>query len=349
MRVLVTGSSGFIGRHLVLELATHGHEVTAVDRIATATIPGVSQRTADLLDRERLIAAVVGSRPDAVIHLAARTDLDEQRDLAGYAANIQGVENLIAAIRAAPGIRRAIFTSSQLVCGIGRLPKTDDDYSPDTLYGESKVLTERIVRNADGGGVEWCLVRPTTVWGPGMGAHYQRFFRMIAAGRYVHVGRRALYKSYGYVGNVVHQYRKLLATDAATISRRTLYLADYEPLSLRQWADGVQRRLGARPIRTVPEPIARAGAAAGDVLNRIGWRQFPFNSFRLRNVLMEYVFDLTLTRDICGPLPYTVNDGIDATVAWLRETGIVPDRERPSSSNGDVGTPRSQGIARNPD
>jgi nucleoside-diphosphate-sugar epimerase len=324
VRVLVTGSAGFIGRHVVRDLSDRGFEVTALDRVVeTDPIAGVAYMTVDLLKRESLMSAVTGSRAHAVVHLAARTDL-EGRTLADYSANIEGVSNLVEAIRATPTIRRAIYTSSQLVCRVGYVPSGDEDYSPDTLYGESKVRSETIVRASNGGDVEWCLVRPTTVWGPGMGPHYQRFFRMIAAGRYVHIGRGPLYKSYGYVGNIAHLYRMLLTVPAATIVGRTIYLADYEPLSLRDWADEFQRQLGAPPIRRVPAPLARAVAALGDAVNRLGWRRFPYNSFRLRNVLTEYVFDLVPTADICGPLPFSTQDGIIATVSWLEKTGIVP-------------------------
>jgi nucleoside-diphosphate-sugar epimerase len=283
----------------------------------------VTHLRSDLLDRGHLTEIFARVAPDAVVHLAARTDLDERRDLSGYAANIAGVENLIAAVSSCRSIRRAIYTSSQLVCRIGYVPRSDVDYRPTTLYGESKVRTEQIVRASDGGGVEWCLVRPTLVWGPGMGSHYRRFFRMVAAGRYVHVGHRPLHKSLGYVGNVVHQYETLLSADAAKMSRRTLYLADYEPVSQRAWADSFQRLLGAPKIRTVPESLATLAARAGDLLNALGWRRFPFNSFRLGNVLTEYVYDLTPARELCGPLPFTTEDGVAATVQWLRDEGIV--------------------------
>ena len=139
----------------------------------------------------------------------------------------------MAAIEVTSGVERAIFTSSQLVCRVGYVPRSDTDYAPSTLYGESKVWTERIVRETDGGGAAWCLVRPTTIWGPGMSAHYQRFLRMIAKGRYVHVGT-SLSKSYGYVGNVVHQIERLLAAPAGEIRGKTLYLADEAaPLAAR--------------------------------------------------------------------------------------------------------------------
>jgi nucleoside-diphosphate-sugar epimerase len=334
MRILVTGSSGFIGGHLVHELVRHGHDVLGLDRVAPhSVVPRMAFAAVDLLDRDLLIDIFANFRPEAVVHLAARTDLNEQRDLAGYASNIQGVDNLVAAVRATRGVRRAIYTSSQLVCRVGYIPKTDDDYQPSTLYGMSKVRTEQIVRGADGGGVEWCIVRPTLVWGPGMGPHYQRFFQMISKGRYFHVGGKPLFKSYGYIGNVVYQYLKLLTVDGSIVARRTFYLADYEPISLRDWADGFQRRLEAPRIKTVPELFARGGAALGDALNRLGWRGFPYNSFRLGNVLTEYVFDLTPTREVCGPLPWSVEDGIGATVRWLRGAAIVSNPTAIPSAN----------------
>ena len=106
--------------------------------------------------------------------------------------------------------------------------RDDTDYTADTLYGQSKVRTEQIVRSADGGGREWCLARPTTVWGPGMSAHYQRFLRMIERGYYFHVGHGPLWKSYSYIDNIAFQYWRLLAAPADQIQRRTFYLADYD-------------------------------------------------------------------------------------------------------------------------
>jgi hypothetical protein len=146
---------------------------------------------------------------------------------------------------------------------------------------------------------------------------------MIMDGRYVHVGRRPLIKSYGYVGNTVHQLIRLLAVPATAIHGKTLYLADYQPLSLRAWADQLQRELGARPIRTIPLVAAQAVARVGDGLNRVGVTRFPFNSFRLRNVLTEYRFDLSPTEAITGPLPWTMPDGVRALVASLRAEGVI--------------------------
>jgi nucleoside-diphosphate-sugar epimerase len=325
MRVLVTGSAGFIGAALARELVEQGHHVATLDRQSGSPLVDRSLAyVCDLLDREAVGRCLAEVQPTVVIHLAARTDL-QGRSLTDYAANIEGVHHLIDAVEATPSVQRCIWTSSQLVCQVGYIPRNDRDYRPNTVYGQSKVRTEEIVRRRDGGGREWCIVRPTTVWGPGMSPHYQRLLRLIREGRYFHVGAGPLLKSYSYIGNINHQYRCLAEQPAAAIHRRTFYLADYEPIDLIAWCDSFQRAFHARRIPHIPEPAARALARVGDALNAVGLTRFPFNSFRLRNILTQYCFDLEETRAVCGALPWGFEQGVAETVAWFN---ALPDNEK---------------------
>src|ERR1700730_2620965 len=160
MKVLVTGSAGFIAQALMRRLTAAGFQVSGLDKDPSAT----TDHVCNLLDAAALKEVVGEFAPDALVHLAARTDLDERTELAsGYAVNIDGVRNLIDAVRTTPSIKRTIWTSSQLVCRVGYVPRNETDYAADTLYGQSKVRTEQIVRESDGAGREWCLTRPTTV------------------------------------------------------------------------------------------------------------------------------------------------------------------------------------------
>jgi GlcNAc-P-P-Und epimerase len=318
MKVLVTGSSGFVGRALVRRLKAAGWEIGGLDKESSPT----STFLCNILDAAQIKATIHEFSPDALVHLAARTDLDENTNLTGYAANIDGVQNLIAAVRLTPSIRRTIWTSSQLVCRIGYKPQNDTDYNAETLYGRSKIRTEQIVREGDGGGSEWCLVRPTTVWGPGMSPHYQRLFRMIQRGHYFHVGRGPLWKSYSYLENIAFQYLRLLEAPAGLIHGKTFYLADYQPIDLLAWCDAFQCALQAPTIPHVPLPFARMLAYCGDVANAAGLRGFPFNSFRLNNILAQYQFDTKATEAICGQLPYSIERGVAETADWLRGSVI---------------------------
>ena len=332
-RVLITGAAGFIGRHLSASLSRK-YEVAALDRRPAPTpLRGVEHYVCDLLDSDSLSRCVKDAQPEAVLHLAARTDLDGKR-IGDYAANIEGVENLVAAIRGAGTVQRAVCTSTQLVCRIGYTPTHDQDYRPSTLYGESKVRTEQVWRTHNGGNTNWCLVRPTTIWGPHMNPHYLRFFEMIRAGRYVHIGGAPRRKSYGYVGNTVVQYQRLLEAPSTRVHSRTFYLADYEPLILEEWAERFRVAFGAPAIRTIPMAVAVTAARIGDLVSRVGWRNFPFTSFRLTNVLTSYTVDLTATREVCGEIPYSVADGVAATAVWLQ--GIWQDR------SASTGTPKRE-------
>lgn len=331
MKVLVTGTGGFIGRHVARHFAATGHDVLGVDRRPQAPLQDAHIRQLDLLDAAATHAVFQEFAPEVVLHLAARTDLDEEKDIAGYRDNIDAVRNVVAAIRAQSSVQRWVCTSSQLVCRIGYRPTHDEDYAPDTLYGQSKVLTEQICRSSDAAGVSWTIVRPTTIWGPNMNPHYVRFFAMIRDGRYFHIGRSPLRKSYGYVGNTVSQYARLATVPIEQIRGKTLYLADYEPIDLRLWAEGFRAELGAPRIRQAPVWLARAAALVGDVLKKSIWRGFPFTSFRLRNVLTQYQFDLSATAAICGPLPYSTEDGIRETTAWLRRVWGAPSNETPEA------------------
>jgi GlcNAc-P-P-Und epimerase len=318
MKVLVTGSSGFIGTNLSLELQRQGHEILGIDIRPQRPVSHAPFSLCDILDGKELKKIICQFAPEFMVHLAARTDLDEKHEINGYAVNIQGVENLIDAIKSCKSLKRCIFTSSQLVCKIGHVPSSFDEYCPNTLYGQSKVIAEKIVKRNDGGGAEWCLVRPTTIWGPHE-THYLKFFHLVKSGRYFHIGKKPLKKSYGFVGNAVHQYIKLLASPATRMNKRTFYIADYQPISLQDWADEFQRRMNAPKIRIMPVPVAKVLARIGDLLIRAGIASFPLTSFRLGNIMTEYVFDMSATENLCGPVPFTMPDGVKLTVDWFRE------------------------------
>ena len=316
-RVLVTGSSGFIGSHLMPALA--GTELLGLDiRLPARSPVGSSFVQCDILDFEQLRRVVEGFRPDLVVHLAARTDLAGP-DIGAYAANIDGTRNMVEAIVAAGTVQRALFTSSQLVCRVGHVPTSDTDHCPPNLYGQSKAESEKIVRAMMPASIAWGLLRPTTIWGEGMSSHYQRFLGMVQRGRYFHIGNGPLFKSYGYVGNAVHEYMRFLTAERSLVDRKTFYIADYEPLSLRAWVDSLARQLGATPPSTIPAAAARAIGLVGDTINFAGMKSFPLNTFRVRNILTEYVFDMTPTRAVCGPLPFSMDEGVINTAKWYRD------------------------------
>jgi len=327
IKVIVTGGSGFIGTNLVERFLERTWKVLNLDiaEPRNDTHRGHWRRV-DILDRDSVIGTFSAYQPDVVLHMAARTDLDESRDIKGYAANIDGVANVIEAVRQAGSVQRTVFASSRLVFEIGYLPKSETDYRPSTLYGESKIKGELLVRQAADSFAPWVIVRPTSIWGPWFDVPYKKFFQLIGNNRYVHPGRCNPRKSFGYVGNIVHQLEKILEAPMERVNGKTLYLSDYPPIHLRQWADQIQVALGAKPIRTVPLSLLKIAAAMGDAARVVGWREPPLTRFRLNNMITEMVYDTSALESIAGPLPYSVEQGVAVTADWLRNFDNVPKR-----------------------
>lgn len=316
--IIVTGGSGFIGTNLIQSLLQDGHRVLNLDLLPPRCAAHSALWTrADLTDRAALIAHFTAFQPEYVYHLGARTDMHGTA-LSEYRANTDGTSHLIDAANAVShSLRRVIFASSRMVCPIGYQPSSPLDYRPPNPYGESKVVGERLVRAAKLN-CEWLLVRPTSIWGPWFGVPYRDFFDAVSRGRYVHPKGRRIRKSFGFVGNTVFQLQQLMQAPAAAVHQQMFYLADYEPIEVREWGGMIARAFGVSAIREVPIGLLRAGARCGDVVQALGWKNVPLTSFRLDNLLTEMLHDTATLEAVCGPLPHGVTDAVSRTVTWMR-------------------------------
>ena len=319
-RVFITGGSGFIGTNLIQNFLQDGWEVVNFDLVSPRNPEHDKQfMEGDIRNGEALNAAVRDFRPGLVIHLAARTDLNGPT-LADYDANTIGVQNMIDAIRAVGSVSRVVFASTRYVHKTEVFPLRDNDYSPFTRYGESKVETERIVRSSQLE-IPWVLIRPTSIWGPWFRIPYRMFFDTVRRGVYVHPRGRRISKSYGYVGNVIYQIRQFLSVDEAKIDKRTLYVSDDQNMDVLEFAQVIQEAFEAPPVRQVPMALLQVLAHTGDLLKKLGVSNPPLTSFRLSNLLTPMNYDMSATREVAGPAPYTLKEGVRATVDWILQHG----------------------------
>ena len=324
MRVVVTGGSGFIGTNLIERFAARGAQLLNLDiRPPRNSEHSSYWKNVDLVDASALCSSIHDFQPDVILHMGARTDLDGM-SVSDYSANTIGVSNLLAAVEGLGSLRRLIFASSRLVCRIGYRPLDEFDYCPTTPYGESKVIGEKLVRKSAGKiPCPWLVVRPTSIWGPWFDIPYKTFFMTIAKGRYFHPRLAKIPKSFGFVGNTVYQIERLLGADPAAVTGRTFYLADYPPIDVTEMADVIQRAEGAKKIHSIPITVLKLVAYAGDVAKMLGYANPPLTSFRLDNLLMPMVYDLEPLKTIVGDLPYSMSDGVEKTVNWLRIKGEI--------------------------
>lgn len=276
-------------------------------------------RKQDILDLPGLTAAFGEFRPDWVVHLAARTDVVENVTVEeGYRTNISGTRNVVNLVAGAASVDRLVITSTQYVRRPGGLPRDDEDYDPHTVYGLSKVESERITRSSDLNCI-WTIIRPTNIWGPWHERYRDQFFLVLEKGLYFHPRGANCVKSYGYVANVAEQIWALLNAPPEKVDRKTLYVGD-PPINLREWVDGFSIALTGRRARSAPRAIYRTLAALGDVLSRVRGKPFLITTSRYRNMLMDYPTPMEATFEILGPPKYTLEEGIAQTVHWLRDS-----------------------------
>lgn len=317
-KILVTGGSGFIGSYLVDVLISTGFtEIVNVD-IAKPTENNHVQywRKMNILERESLASLFKEFKPLLVVHLAARTDTEPENVLDDYKTNTDGTANVLNAVSCCDSVERLIITSTQFVHQYKGFPQHDEDFAPHTVYGESKVITEKLTRNADLSCC-WTIIRPTNIWGPRHPRYPTEFWHVLKKGRYVHPGKVPVIRSYGYVGNVVDQIMNILELEKTKINKQVFYVGDAS-INLYDWVNGFSVALNKKNVRVVPRPAVRVLAVFGDMLRLLGLK-FPITSSRYKSMTNCNTAPMEKTFQVLGHPRYSLEMGIEQTVSWLKQ------------------------------
>lgn len=315
MKVLITGGSGFIGTNLISKLVKENIEFINIDiKKPNIREHDIYWKQCDILNKEKLKEIFISFSPTHVIHLAARTDVLSNK-LDDYKANTTGTANILDAIKITSSIDRVIITSTQFVNQYHGVPKHDEDYAPHTVYGESKVITEQLTRKA-GMQCTWTIIRPTNIWGPWHPRYAKEFWLVLKKGRYVHpLTKKPVIRSYGYVGNIVHQIMKILKSPKEKVNKTIFYVGD-QPIPLYEWVNGFSVGLTGKNVKTVPSLFVRCIAYCGDILKTAGIN-FPITSSRYKSMTTNNDAPMTKTFQELGNPPYTLSEGINQTIKWL--------------------------------
>lgn len=188
MKILVTGGCGFIGTHLIEFLLTHtGHSVINIDVLSSASLPRWAKAHArlpqyqfvqgDITDTAMLEEVLTTYRPEAVIHLAAHSDLESaiQTPRASFHTNVTGTFNLLEACRrywqglsGATKLRfRYLQVSSDAVYGQLSAPALEiSPYRPSSPYAATKAAADQLVHGwQQTYGLPCIIVCPSTSYG----------------------------------------------------------------------------------------------------------------------------------------------------------------------------------------
>lgn len=307
-KILITGGSGFIGKHLISELSKNDqYEILNIDLVHSNQ--NCEFREVDI--RNDLDKVFEDFRPNYVINLAAETSVKPQK-IDDFTTNIQGVENLVNAINKFQ-VEKSLFFSTQYVYqSYGNNWEGYDVYKPFTVYGESKKIGEEIVINSCKR--PYLLLRPTNVWGEENEVYINGLFKVMDKGYYYHPNKKNVLRSYGYIKNLCFQTIKLLESEQAD---NVYYLSD-RPVNLFEFVNSLNLEINNKPIKTLPYLVFKVAALVGDLAKLLGVG-FPMNSVRLTNMVSPNPVPIEDTISITGEAPYGLEESIKRTIEWYKK------------------------------
>ncbi|MCA9605532.1 MAG: NAD-dependent epimerase/dehydratase family protein, partial [Myxococcales bacterium] len=265
---VVTGGSGFVGRHLVDGLLARGDRVRVVD-LSKPHRDDVEHVAADITDVGAVTAAMAGA--DSVFHNASVVHTKQNQQDFVWKVNLEGTRNVMAGCRAGQ-VPKLVYVSSGSVVYEGKDIENGDESLPYSTisqapYADSKIAAEREILAQNGeGGVATVALRPHVIFGP----HDARFLPAVIAhakaGRLRwQVGRGTWLSDYTYVDNLVDSLLladERLESPEAACAGQAYFITNGEPMPFWDFVKKVVARLGLPPIRAaIPHQLVYAIAA----------------------------------------------------------------------------------------
>jgi nucleoside-diphosphate-sugar epimerase len=321
--ILVTGGTGFVGRHLVRELTARNEEVRCLvrdpARARQILPPSVTTVVGDLQDRPVLERALEGV--NGVLHLAGL--IKASQPSAFHEVNGAGTLRLCDAVRAVrPRLSRFLYVSSLSAAGPSPpgLPRDERDAAePISHYGTSKLEGEHAV-NTLGKDVPITILRPPAVYGP-EDPEMLSFFRIVKRGLSPAIGLGARWVSLIHVSDLV---RAIVTAQRDAAAGKTYFVSEPEPYTWRQLFEIVRGALGRATVPViVPETVVRAAAFATEIVARLFKRSPMFNRDKARE-LCARAWTCRSTRieaELGFHCETTAPTGIPETIAWYRQHG----------------------------
>jgi nucleoside-diphosphate-sugar epimerase len=317
MRVLVTGATGKVGNAIASALLERGDHVRALvrdpQRAASVLPAGIEPVQGDVTDSDSLAAAVDGCE-----FVFNSMGMPEQwvRDEAIFdRVNAQGSGEVARAAKRA-GVRRLVHTSTHDVFHAETGERFDEtmlaDYPKGTAYERSKQRAEELVL-AERDGMEVVVLNPSGVYGPTPSptpSFENGLFEPVVRKRLPAVPPGGT--GYAYVAGVANGH--LLAAQKGADGERYILADGYA--SFREICETVRDVAGrGRVPPTMPVPMAKAVAAAGEGISRIIRRPPLLPRGQLKYFLWQARPDSSKARRDLGWQPTPLEDGVRETLA----------------------------------
>lgn len=315
--ILVTGGTGFVGRHLVRALVSRGDAVRVLSRAGHPRLqePGVQLVHADFADQTSVDRAARGVR--CVVHLAAQLSEARKTDESAFRFNVDSTRAIAKAARR-ERVARFIHVSSGGVYGDGSIlapHRETDPPRPGTAYESSKLAAEKVLAEVLGGSdTMWGIVRPAGIFAHDRPATVHFVGEVQSHKVWLH-GNANVIVHPTHVSDLVQGCIRLMQTER--VNALVVNIAGERALRYQEFVSLTALMLGVRARQIViPSLGGWAAARAAAVVRRAG-RRVPPAVDRAGRPVINRALDTTRARELLGFVPTNLDTALRETVAEI--------------------------------
>lgn len=329
MNYLIFGGSGFIGTHLIhllkTECAKDGAKIYDLDIVMPGeegVVPGVVEKNEGVeyirLDvRKPFELDFVCTPDDIIFNFAAVHRTPGHEDYEYFETNIRGAENVVA-FAEKHKIRKILFTSSIAPYGAAEELKSEDTLPmPNTPYGISKLVAEKIHQNWQVKDVsrELTIVRPGIVYGKGEHGNMTRLYKGIKGHYYFYAGRKDTVKACIYVKELV-RFMKYRMIDHAFQGCDVINCTFEPAYTIEQICEAMKSATGLQ--NKIPMVNGKLLMGTAKVLGPIGGKKVGIHPDRVKKLMVS----TNISGKKLADMEYSFHYGLEESFRdWFEDCG----------------------------
>lgn len=321
-KLLITGSSGFIGGYLVEEAIEKGYEVYAGLRTTSnrqyLTNPKIRFIEMDFEKDDLLRSQLKKHQFNYIIHNAGITKTSKEETYVRI--NVGYLKKMVRILREEKiEPVNFIYISSIAACGPADFASSgivtnDSPPRPVTYYGKSKLLGEQFLFN-ETGNFPFTIIRPTIVYGPREKDLYT-VFQMVKKGLEVYVGFNKQTLTFIHVKDLVFVILTALKTKRL---RSAYFVSDGDIYASEELNDLIKKALNKKTLKLrLPLALIKIVALISEGIGKITGNHPPLNRDKVNELKCQsWVIDTSLIQEDFNFTPrFKLKEGIDDTVQW---------------------------------